>query len=104
MTREYKIRLKGDKPIALAVNGKVVLGHDIAFDKEIWIANRPESQAVLVAVDYFQSKERSRRTFRDVTRTTRADLKFAMKNDATVQMLSRNYNLKESVVKECLRT
>ena len=101
--REYRLRLRNGHPIALIANGRIILGHEVAFDKEIWVANQPESQAVSICVDYFQRKERRRRTLADVSRNTRAELKQARKLGASISQMSKTFNLKDSVVKACLR-
>jgi hypothetical protein len=103
MECQYTVRVNKDNPVALCRNGKIILGFDALYDREAWIADRPESQAVTVAVDWFQQQVRNKTKLRDVTQSRRWDIKAAKKNGATIGSIKRNYNLNISVIKDILR-
>ncbi len=99
----YTVRPNKDKPVAFCRNGRILLGHDAIYDSEVCIANRPESQAVSVAVGWFRDIERKSTEVADLSRVRKAGIREAKGNGATISAISRSYNLKDSVVKRVLR-
>lgn len=103
MDHQYTIRTKKGEPLALLRSGRVILGGDAGWDKEYWIADKSEAQAVSVAVDYFQVRRRRRTVAADVPKSTKANIRYAKKHGASMGVLTMNYNLNQSVIKAILR-
>tara|TARA_S200002703_G_scaffold30551_1_gene26509 strand:+ start:187 stop:504 length:318 start_codon:yes stop_codon:yes gene_type:complete len=99
----YTVRKLGGKPVALTRNGKVIMGHDSRYDGESYIADRPESQAVTVAVNYFKGILAKATTIADVSVHTKASIRHAKKAGATISLICQNYALSPSVVKGIIR-
>jgi len=101
----YYVRQVGDRLVSLIreVNGyqRTIMGDHFDGGVTIWIANRPESHAVSVAVAYFLAQ--SKRSFADLTASTIADIKTAKRKGGSVRSICRAYNIHESVAKNALR-
>lgn len=99
----YTLALKGDEPVALIRSGKDILGSSLGATKEIWIADRPESQAVSVAVEWFRDRAKARTKAGDLSQKRKANIREAKKNGATIPSIAKSYGLYESVVKRVVR-
>lgn len=99
----YTVRKLGGKPVALTRNGKVIMGHDSRYDGESYIADRPESQAVTVAVDYFKGVLAKTTKVADLSRNRKADIKTARSAGMPIPAIARSYGLSATVIKQVLR-
>lgn len=99
----YEVAVKGDEPIGLIRNGKAIMGTALGATRLAYIADRPESQAVSVAVQWFRDRARARTKIGDLSAQRKSNIREARRNGATVRLIAKSYGLNESVVKSVIR-
>ena len=106
----YYVQVVNEKPVAMYRDDKRILGQNYKTGKKVWIADKLESQAVTVAVDYFMAKARKKAS--DLPLHKHADIRHAFNvrhtpdkitPRATIPYLSKAYRLPEGEIRKILR-
>lgn len=102
----YYVRVVGGKPVALERHRKgllcrVLSGEKMSIGKLVWIADRPDAQAVAVALEWFDKNNRT--TYEQLTKKVKMEIKRAIKQGQPRAAVARAQNITEGTLKRVLR-